>query len=376
VETGLSLLVKPVSADCNMACGYCFYRRPADPYLAEGRHLMDEATLRAMVSGFMRSVGPAAAFGWQGGEPLLAELPFFERAVAFQQEYGLSGQLVGNNLQTNGLLLDETWARFFKKYNFFVGVSLDGPAELHDRYRLTAGGRSAFERTLAGIEALAAAGVDFSILSVVNDATAKNAAGIYDFFLAKGYDRLQFIPSLDLDAGGRVQPWSVSAESYRDFLCALFDRWYNGGRPEASIRLFENILAIYLGRAPEICAFHEKCGSYLVVEYNGDVYPCDFFVEKRWLIGNVRQTPLAELLKKRRRRDFNDRKKGGAPGCAGCEWNFICRWGCQHHRLPSGENALCGAYRDFFRHSRSRFEALRSSLNRRALIPETRPQGR
>jgi uncharacterized protein len=376
VAGSLSLLVKPVSADCNMACAYCFYRRPTDPYLAPERHLMDEATLRAMIAGYMKSAGPAAAFGWQGGEPLLAGLPFFEKVVALQQACGLPGQLVGNNLQTNGLLIDGAWARFFKKYNFFVGVSLDGPAELHNRYRLTAGGGPAFERTLAGIETLRGAGVDFSILTVVNDLTAQKPAALYEFFVGRGFDRLQFIPSLDLDAEGRVQPWSVTAGAYRDFLCALFDAWYNHGRPRASIRLFENLLAIYLGRSPEVCAFHERCGSYLVVEHNGDVYPCDFFVERGWLIGNLRQTPLAELLKKRRRREFNDRKKVGAPGCAGCEWNFVCRHGCQHYRLPTGENAFCGAYREFFRYSRSRFEALRNSLDQRAWIPGRGSQDR
>lgn len=358
----LSLLVKPVSADCNMACAYCFYRRSTDPYLAQGRRLMDEATLRAMISGYMREAGPAAAFGWQGGEPLLAGIGFFETVVALQQECGLSGQLVGNNLQTNGLLIDERWARFFRKYNFFIGVSLDGPAELHSRYRLTAAGDEVFEQTLQGIRLLKDQGVEFSILSVVNDVTAQKPAELYEFFLGQGFDRLQFIPSMDADAQGLVQPWSVTAGAYRDFLCALFDCWYNNGRPLASIRLFENILAVYMGHEPEICAFKERCGSYVVVEYNGDVYPCDFFVEKGWLIGNLRQTPLAELMKKRRRREFNDRKRLGTPACRGCEWNFICRHGCQHYRLPGGENHFCGAYREFFRYTRSRFETLRERM--------------
>ena len=362
MDGSLSLLVKPVSADCNMACQYCFYRRPTDPYLSPERHLMDGATLRAMISGYMKATGPSASFGWQGGEPLLAGIGFFEKVVALQRECGLSGQLVGNNLQTNGLLLDERWARFFRKYNFFIGVSLDGPAQLHSRYRRSVPGDDVFEQTLRGIQLLRDQGVEFSILSVVNDVTSKRPAELYEFFIGQGFDRLQFIPSLDADAQGRIQDWSVGAGAYRDFLCTLFDCWYNHGRPVASIRLFENILAVYMGQEPEICAFKERCGSYVVVEYNGDVYPCDFFVEKSWLLGNLREMSFGELLKKRRRRDFNDRKRLGAPGCSGCEWNFICGFGCQHYRLPGRENHFCDAYREFFRYSRSRFESLGRSL--------------
>ncbi len=359
-----SLLIKPVSADCNMRCQYCFYRRPTDPYRSDGRHIMDDVTLRTMISGYMKSAGKSAAFGWQGGEPLLAGIDFFERVVAYQQAYGFSGQLVGNNLQTNGLLLDESWARFFRRYHFFIGVSLDGPEEIHNLYRHSADGNEGFRRTLRGIGILRDHGVEFSILTVINDVTAKKPAELYDFFARNGFDRLQFIPCLEIDREtGKLREYSVTMEDYRDFLCALFDLWYNHGQPTVSIRLFENILAVFLGREPEICAFKERCGSYLVVEYNGDVYPCDFFVEASWLLGNLRESSIGDLLKKRRRREFNDRKKQGAPGCNSCEWNFLCRFGCQHYRLPGGENYFCEAYRAFFRYTRRRFETLKEGLS-------------
>jgi uncharacterized protein len=311
----------------------------------------------------MKSSGRSASFGWQGGEPLLAGIDFFERVVAYQQAFGLSGQLVGNNLQTNGLLIDEQWARFFRRYNFFIGVSLDGPEEVHNRYRHSANGDDGFQQTLKGIQILRDHRVEFSILSVVNDVTAKRPVELYDFFSRNGLDRLQFIPCLEIDGEtGKVQDFSVTVQDYRDFLCTLFDLWYNHGRPAVSIRPFENILAVYMGRDPEICAFKDRCGSYRVVEYNGDVYPCDFFVEAPWLLGNLRETSIGDLLKKRRGRDFNDRKKQGAPGCKACEWNFICHFGCPHYRLPAGENYFCAAYRQFFQYARRRFETLKENL--------------
>jgi uncharacterized protein len=363
VDDELSLLIKPVSADCNMRCEYCFYRRPTDPYRSDERHIMDDQTLRTMISRYMKSAGRSASFGWQGGEPLLAGIDFFRRVVNYQQLCGLPGQLVGNNLQTNGLLIDAEWAKLFRQYNFFIGVSLDGPEECHNFYRRSADGADGFRQTLRGIRTLREHGAEFSILSVVNDVTAKRPEELYSFFLRNGLDRLQFIPCLEFDRlTGKPAPHSVAVGDYRDFLCTLFDLWYNHGRPTASIRLFENILAVYMGREPEICAFKERCGSYAVVEYNGDLYPCDFFVEEPWLLGNLRESSIADLLKKRRRREFNNRKAQQASGCASCEWNFICHHGCQHYRTPTGENYFCPAYREFFRYTQRRFETLAENL--------------
>ncbi len=355
----LSLLIKPVSADCNMQCTYCFYRRPGDPYRSETQHMMDDTTLRTMIARYMRSAGRSASFGWQGGEPLLAGIDFFRQVVEYQQLYGRSGQLVGNNLQTNGLLIDEEWAQFFRQYNFFVGVSLDGPEKDHDRYRYSAGGAGGFRQTMRGIEILRDHRVDFSILAVVNAATAKKAAELYEFFTDKGFTRLQFIPCVEWEPdSGRAQGFSVGVEDYRDFLCTLFDAWYNDGRPVVSVRLFENILALYMGREAELCAYKNRCGSYVVVEYNGDVYPCDFFVEGQWLLGNIGSMSIGDMMKKRKRRVFNDHKMVQVSGCTACEWNFLCHFGCQHYRSAAGENYLCSAYREFFRYTRLRFYAL------------------
>ena len=362
MDDELSLLIKPVSADCNMQCRYCFYRRPGDPYRSEGRHIMDDRTLRAMISGYMKSAVRGASFGWQGGEPLLAGIDFFKKVVAYQQIYGLSAQLVSNNLQTNGLLLNEEWARFFKQYRFFIGVSLDGPEEDHNRYRYSANEKDCFQRTMKGLRTLRDQQVEFGILTVVNDVTAKKPAELYNFFIRNGFSRLQFIPCVERDAGtGEVTEYSVTVEDYRDFLCILFDVWYNHGQPVASIRLFENILAIGMGIEPEICAFKNRCGSYAVVEYNGDVYPCDFFVEEQWMLGNLLETSIQDLMKKRKRREFNSSKMEQSSGCKACEWNVFCHYGCQHYRSVLGENILCEAYREFFRYTGRRFEVLKEN---------------
>ena len=218
---------------------------------------------------------------------------------------------------------------------------------------------------MKGIETLRNQRVDFSILTVVNDVTAKKPLELYDFFTRNGFDRLQFIPCVEMNPETReLQPYSVRVEDYRDFLCTLFDVWYNQGRPVASIRLFENILAFYMGVEPEICAFKNRCGSYVVVEYNGDVYPCDFFVEEQWLLGNLIDTSLSDLMKKRKRRAFNSRKMESSSGCKTCEWNFICHFGCPHYRTAAGENYLCAAYREFFRYTATRFSALGEKLGK------------
>lgn len=324
---------------------------------------MDDGTLKTMIAGYMQSAGRGASFGWQGGEPLLAGIDFFKRVVAYQERYGLSAQLVSNNLQTNGLLLDDEWAAFFRRYNFFIGVSLDGPEEEHNHYRHAVDGENGFRRTMQGIQFLRDREVDFSILSVVNAVTAKKPRELYAFFIHNGLTRLQFIPCVEINREtGVAQDYSVAVEDYRDFLCTLFDEWYNNGQPAASVRLFENILALYLRREPELCAFKDRCGSYWVVEYNGDVYPCDFFVEKAWVLGNLRETSIGDLMKKRKRREFNNRKREQTSGCAACEWNFLCHFGCQHYRSSAGANYLCDAYREFFRYSGQRFRALAGNV--------------
>ena len=359
-----SLLTKPASADCNLSCRYCFYyQRGDDPYDFRERHRMNDDVLASMISQYLSFGGKYTSFGWQGGEPLLMGVGFFRRVVEFQQEYGYSGQYVGNNVQTNATLITPDLAKLFHDYNFLLGVSLDGPEEYHDLYRRYPSGRGSFRRVMQSTQILNEYQVEFNILAVVNNITAKIPDETYSFFLENGFYYLQYIPAVDFDIKtGRLLKLSVNAEDYGNFLCRLFDLWYNNGQPIVSIRTFENIAATYMGVQSEACVYRDECGTYAVVEYNGDVYPCDFFVEEPWRLGNLMDTPLRDIILGPKAQDFNRRKSQDHPECQRCEWKFICRCGCQHYWNRSGNDYLCRSYKQFFAHSESRFKLLAQRL--------------
>jgi len=364
--TNLSVLVKPVSGDCNLACEYCFYHdRPTDPYRGQVRHRMKDRVLRSLIRQMMEMAGPEVSFGWQGGEPTLAGLDFFERVVAYERRYGRSGQIVANGIQTNGWLIDDRWAAFFRRYKFLVGISLDGPEKLHDRYRRTPSGRGTHARVMRAIETLRRHGVEFNILAVVNACTVEKPIEIYDYFLSHGFHYLQFIPCVEIDPEtGQITDFSVQPEQYGRFLCRLFDCWYNKGYPRASERTFDAVLMAYMGMEPQMCVFQERCGAYVVVEYNGDVYPCDFLVREDLRLGNILERPLREIVMDSRFRAFAS-AKSGYPECEECRWDFICHGGCQRMRGIVGEENkqyLCEAYKQFFNYSERGFLQLRDRL--------------
>lgn len=387
-----SLLVKPVSGDCNARCSYCFYReRPSDPYRGQSHRRMSAEVLEELVRQGMQLDRRAASFAWQGGEPTLAGLPFYQRVVALQQQYGRNGQAVSNALQTNGLLIDREWAAFLAQYQFLVGVSLDGPARYHDAFRPAADGGPTQARALAALQVLQEEGVACNVLTVVNRETAEHAVEIYDDLLAHGQRFLQFIPCVETDLdSGALAPFAVGAEQYADFLCALFDRWYNGGRPEASVRDFEAILTLYLGQEPGECCYQTRCGSYLVVEHNGDVYPCDFYVRPELRLGNLLETRLDELFVSEELRAFADAKAQTRPECERCGWLPFCRQGCPRFVGVGGEprSYLCRAWQRFYAHSHAGFMTLRDGIlrdsapagrgrdARRAGLPATPAMGR
>ncbi|MHB0857272.1 MAG: anaerobic sulfatase maturase [Anaerolineae bacterium] len=361
-----SLLVKPVSGDCNLHCDYCFYHeRPTDPYADRGRHIMRADVLDALIRQGMALERGHAAFGWQGGEPTLAGLDFFRQVVALQQHYGAKGQAVSNGLQTNGLLLNAEWAGFLRSYQFLLGVSLDGPASYHDRYRHYLNGEPTHARVMRTLRLLQRHEVAFNVLAVVNRVTADHGAEIYEHMLENDLRYLQFIPCVERAPDGSLAPFSVGPEQYGDFLCAVFDRWYNGGRPEASVRDFESILSVCLGREPTMCCYQETCGDYLVVEHNGDVYPCDFFVEERYRVGNLLATPLESLFASEAVRAFAAHKAEPRSACAACPWLAYCHQGCPRmvNVLDSEGFYLCRATRRFLAHSLPRFHELAARID-------------
>ena len=366
MPTSMSVLVKPASGDCNLTCEYCFYHdRPTDPYQGQPHRRMEDDVLRSLIRQMMETAGPEATFGWQGGEPTLAGLDFFRQVVAYEQQYGRSGQVVANGIQTNGWLIDDRWAGLFRHYNFLVGISLDGPAELHDHYRRTPTGHGTHRRVMRAIETLRRHGVEFNILAVVNARTVAKPAEIYDYFLSHGFRYLQFIPCVEVDRdSGQVTDFSVRPERYARFLCELFDRWYNGGQPQVSERTFDAVLMAYMGTDPQMCVLQPRCGAYVVIEHNGDVYPCDFFVREDLKLGNILERPLTEIMADSRLQSFAS-AKSGHPECARCKWEPVCHGGCQRMRglVGQGNNQyLCPAYKEFFAYSEKRYLRLRDRL--------------
>jgi len=362
------LLIKPVSFDCNMACEYCFYRRAEELYGA-GPHRMNEAVLEAMVGQLLACRFPHSSFCWQGGEPMAAGLPFFRRVVATQMRLGRSGQVVANAIQTNGTLIDGAWASFFRRYRFFVGVSLDGPREIHEVYRRTADGRSTFDRTMTGIAELRRRDVAFNILCVVSDANVERGGEVLRFFLEQGLRHVQFIPCVEGDGSGQVRPFSVDGEAYGNFLCEVFDEWLKCEEPRPCVRLFDALVeARVLGR-PRFCILANRCDAYLLVEHNGDVYPCDFFARREWRLGSVLETPLTELHGCTLRKRFSAQKTAAHRACADCRWWSICHGGCVKDRVHLGgpstaRTPLCAGLRRFFDRAMPECDRLAEGIRR------------
>ncbi|HPQ54147.1 MAG TPA: anaerobic sulfatase maturase, partial [Spirochaetota bacterium] len=361
-----SLLIKPAGPDCNMACGYCFYREKAGLFPESTIHRMEDQVLRETIRRAMEEGEEHISFGWQGGEPTLMGVEFFGRAVEYQKRFG-RGKTVGNGMQTNGLLIDREWADFLFRYRFLVGLSIDGPRHVHDRYRLTAGGASTWEKVLDAAKVLLDRGVPVNALSVVNDYSSKHPDEIYGFLKETGLSHMQFIPCVETDASapGRAADFSVSPEDYGGFLCRLFDLWisdFYNETPTTSIRFFESMLFSYAGIAPPECEFMEECGVYLVVEYNGDVYPCDFFVEPDRRMGNVMTRGLRDMLNSPAQNEFGLMKRNIPAPCPGCLYRPHCRGGCLKDRMrdPSdnGLNHFCEAYKAFFTHADAKLKEI------------------
>ena len=370
-----SVLIKPVGADCNLACRYCFYRPKASLYPETTRHRMSQAVLEKMTESYLAVAGPEASFAWQGGEPTLAGLEFFQQAVAIQRRLARPDQRVSNGFQTNGLLIDDDWAKFFALHNFLVGVSLDGPPQVHDHYRTDAAGGPSLQRTLEAIAILQRYGVQFNILAMVTPKNVDDPDALYDFFLSHDLRFLQFIPCVERDPeSGQMAKFSVSPEAYGSFLCRLFDRWVSNV-PGVYIRLFDELLTVYATGESPSCEFRPSCGDYLVVEHNGDLYACDFFVEPEWKLGNLMESPLAQIVGSERFAEFAARKSAYGDECRSCHYLHLCHGGCPKHRLvmgdsPSAPNYLCSAYRQFFSHSESGFRKLAARLRQEGVAPQ------
>jgi uncharacterized protein len=348
-----SLLIKPASAVCNLDCSYCFYLdREADPYQALPGRRMTLETLERMVDTFLFYSYPASIFAFQGGEPTLAGPAFFESLVEFQKRYGRNGQSVSNAMQTNGILLDDAWCRIFKETQWLIGISLDGPEPAHDLYRVNKAGAGTWRKVIQGVDCLKKNGVEFNVLCVLSQANVGQPKELYRFFRALDIEQIQFIQHSEFDGLGQPLPFTITPEQYGRFLCETFDLWWPDRR-RVRIRYFDNIAEALAGQKPGTCTMHETCDSYVVVEYNGDVYPCDFFVEEGWKLGNVNDDSWSEIARRQRRYQFAATKTIPHAECQVCEYQSICHGGCPKHRHDqrgqfSDLDYFCSAYKMIF----------------------------
>jgi uncharacterized protein len=348
-----SLLIKPASAVCNLDCEYCFYLdRDADPYKALPARRMTDETLERLVDTYLFYSYPNSTFAFQGGEPTLAGLPFFEKLVEWQKQYGRDGQSVSNALQTNGMLLDKSWCDLFRSYDWLIGLSLDGPEEINDKYRFNKEGRGTWKRVMQSLELMQKERVEFNVLCVLNQANVEKPKELYRFYRSHGIDNLQFIPLAEFDREGNPLPYTVTADQYGRFLCEIFELWWPERR-KVRVRFFDNTAEALAGQKPGNCTMHETCDSYVVVEYNGDVYPCDFFVEGSWKLGNVVLDSWSEIARRTRRYSFAAKKTLAHPECQVCEFQSICHGGCPKFRHgPHGRfeelDYFCQAYKMVF----------------------------
>lgn len=367
----VNMLIKP-SGLCNMRCRYCFYAELSAARTQTGDGMMQDETLDALVRGAFESAEERVVFGFQGGEPLMAGLDFFRRFIELEEKYKRRGIHIEHTIQTNGLLIDDDWAEFFRKHRFLVGLSLDGNRELHDSWRLDAAGGGTYSRVVDALACLRRRGVGTNILCVVTGQLARRAESVYNALKSSGCRYLQFIPCLDpIDAERGKQQYSLSPQRYAAFLKTLFDLWYRDWESGdyVSIRLFDDYVHMLCGRQPGSCASAGRCGQYLVVEHDGSVYPCDFYTADDWYLGNIRDTDAACIAACSRAAEFINIGAQQPQKCAGCEYARLCRGGCRRDRTLKAagtENYYCTAFRSFFSYAIERLEYI-AAMERHAI---------
>jgi uncharacterized protein len=358
------IMLKPRGAICNLGCQYCYFLSKEKLYPDSDFRIPDDLLEDFTRQYIQAQQVPEVTFAWQGGEPTLMGLPFFEQAVRYQHQYARPGQKIINAIQTNGTTLTEDWCRFFKAHEFLVGLSLDGPQELHDAYRRDKGGHATFERVMAGLALLKQHRVSTNALTTVHAANGDHPLAVYRFLRDEArLDYIQFIPIVERDnptgyqQGSRLTQRSVETKQYGRFLTAVFDEWVRRDVGQVYVQHFDVALGAWLGQPGALCVFAPTCGTALVMEHNGDLYACDHFVEPDFLLGNIRESSLVELVASSKQVQFGRNKMAKLPKyCLDCEVRFACHGGCPKNRTlrsPQGEpglNYLCQGYKDFFQH--------------------------
>ena len=363
-----SILIKPASANCNIDCKYCFYKCLSSHREEYSKGFMSYETLDTLVREAIAYADGSLTFAFQGGEPTLAGIEFFKKAIELQEKYNEKNLHIENTIQTNGLLINDEWAEFLAENNFLVGLSLDGPRKMHDRYRKDAKGNDTFERIMQSVKLLEKYQVDYNIVTVVTNETAKQAAFLYKFWKRNNYPFVQFIPCMDevkrQNDTDKCSPYTVEPKQYGKFLCEIFDLWYADftAGEAMDIRMFSNLAQMAAGFQAEECGMNGCCNCYFVVEGDGSVYPCDFYCMDEWKLGNVNDG-FAQMKASKKAEAFVDASKPVCGKCKACLYFSLCRGGCRRWREPfvdgkPGLNKLCVAYQMFFEHAAERINRL------------------
>lgn len=362
----VSLLIKPASSNCNLRCSYCFYHSIAESRMTESYGIMNAETLEPLVKSALEYADNICTFAFQGGEPTLAGLDFFKNLVSLVKIYNFKKVKINYAIQTNGLVIDSEWASFLSEHKFLVGISLDGPKDIHDAARFDSRNVGSFNRVMNAISLFNKHHVEYNILSVVNSYTARHINQVYSFFKKNNFDYLQFIPCLDpLDETPGGHQYSLTPERYALFLKRLFDEWYKDilqGK-KISIRYFDNLIGMLKGYPPESCGMSGVCTAYFVVEADGSTYPCDFYTIDEWSMGNITNMSFKELKASKNAVRFTATSVHVSEECKGCKFLSICRGGCRRDREPFEDgkpvhNRFCQSYREFFEYAGERLTIL------------------
>jgi uncharacterized protein len=372
--TAFHVMAKPVGPICNLDCRYCFYLEKENLYGKKQDWAMPDPVLESYISQFITAQdAPVVSFAWQGGEPTLLGVDFFRKVIAIQNKYA-NGKKIENAFQTNGVLLDDRWGEFLAENDFLIGISIDGPAELHDFYRVDKGGAPTFDRVMRGLRFLKKHQVEFNALTVVNRQNSQHPLRVYRFLKGIGCQFIQFIPIVERVAAAaspdglvlisprdphaaQVSAWSVEPRQYGVFLCTIFDEWVRRDVGKCFVQLFDVTLESWLGLEPSLCVFRPTCGGAMALEHNGDLYSCDHYVYPENKLGNILEQPLPSLVNSAQQRSFGLDKRDSLPRyCRECDVRFACNGECPKHRFistPDGEpglNYLCAGYKLFFHH--------------------------
>ncbi|MRT51663.1 MULTISPECIES: anaerobic sulfatase maturase [Enterobacteriaceae] len=371
--TGCHVMAKPTGSVCNIDCTYCFYLEKEALYPERNTHwqMSDETLERYIRQHIDAQAGDSVTFAWQGGEPTMMGLAFFRRVMALCDKYA-GGKKITHALQTNGILLDDAWARFFAEHRFLIGLSIDGPAALHNQYRVNRAGKGTHDRVMAAMSLLKAHHVEFNTLTVVGKHNVEHALEVYEFLVAAGSRYIQFIPLVERlsndassalqlvlpgESAARLAPWTVPSWQFGDFLCQIFDLWVRRDVERVSVQMFDVALAAWAGQPPVLCVHSATCGHAFALESNGDLYNCDHFVYPEHKLGNIHQQTIHELNHSEQAIAFGQAKEDRLTAdCRRCEFRPVCHGGCPKHRFAvspgghPGHNYLCAGYKHFFKH--------------------------